>query len=138
MLFVVDGSNVLGRAGALRDDDAKRALVGRLAAFTREKRSRAILFFDGPHPPGFPTHMGAVEVRFHPGTSADEAIVRVIATQRIPVTLISADLGLFARVRGRSVKRLDPAVLQREESRGGGEQESDWEEYFSDPKNRNI
>ena len=77
-------------------------------------------------------------MRFSPGAGADEAIVELIRQQTAPVTLISADLALFARVRGRKVSRLDPAVLRAEARNESSNSDDDWESYFSDPKNRNI
>lgn len=139
MLYVVDGSNVLGRlGGGLHDEAAKRDLVTRVASFARSRNARAVCFFDGPAPPGFARSLGHVAVRFTPGSSADDAIAQLIREQVNPVTLISADLALFSRVRGRRVERLSPAVLRAEipnEERLSGD---DWESYFSDPKNRNI
>ena len=52
MSWVIDGNNLLGRAGASRDAaDTKRQLVRSLANFARAKRTKVACYFDGTERP---------------------------------------------------------------------------------------
>jgi predicted RNA-binding protein with PIN domain len=142
MSWAIDGNNVLGRIGASRHAaDTKRQLVRMLAAFARVRRTKVVCFFDGHAPEHFGSHLGSVVVIFSGSRSADELIVARVATGQ-GWKLVTNDRGLAARVVGRRVTVHDPAAfvaelerLPRDESSVDSEQ---WDEYFSDPKNRNV
>ncbi len=79
MRYVIDGSNLLGALGLPREtDEAKRALVQRLASFARASHSRVDCVFDGARPEGFPTSFGGLGVRFSHPQSGDDVIVRLV------------------------------------------------------------
>jgi predicted RNA-binding protein with PIN domain len=142
MSWVIDGNNLLGRAGAARDTaDSKRQLVRLLANFARANRTKLACFFDGPEPEHFGKHLGSVSVIFSGARSADELIaMRVAAGSGWKV--VTADRALAARIKRRQVEIIDPGHFMVElerlpqgEERGGDEE---WLAWFSDPKNRNI
>jgi len=139
MPFLIDGSNVIGRSGAdLRGDDPKRQLVRLLASFARAKRTRVVCFFDGPEPPSFAKNLGSVSVVFSGTQSADELIVKRVASGR-GWSVVTSDRGVAARVAGRHVTLISAGQFMREleslrrDEPADGE---DWEAWFSDPKNR--
>ena len=139
MIYLVDGSNVLGRAGANREAvDEKRELLRAAASFARSQKAKLRLFFDGAKPDGFGSDLGAVRAVFSGGVAADELIVEAARAASEPVRVVTSDMTLAARVRGRRVAILSPSeflrgCVQGESDRRQGE---DWESYFSDPKNR--
>jgi len=139
MPWLIDGSNVLGVMRTDRHSDtAKRALVQQLASFARAKRTRVTCIFDGPEPPSFARHLGAVTVVFSGTRSADDIIVERAATGR-GWSVVTSDNGLAARVQRRQVTVVPvPAFVREMEAQGAGETESgdDWEAWFSDPDNR--
>jgi predicted RNA-binding protein with PIN domain len=145
VIFLVDGSNLLGRFGEEREsDDAKRRLLQSIVRFTRHSRSKATLFFDGPEVIPFTKSVGGVGVVFAGRAKADDLIIeRVEKSPGVMLTVVTSDRRLAERVRGRRVEILDPRLFQsrldsvRDES-GTEPGEADWELYFSDPKNRNI
>lgn len=142
MSWVIDGNNLLGRAGAARDTaDSKRQLVRLLASFARANRTKLTCFFDGHEPEHFGGHLGSVSVVFSGARSADELIAnRVTAGSGWKV--VTADRALAARIKRRQVEIIDPGQFMAElerlpqgEERGGDEE---WLAWFSDPKNRNL
>jgi predicted RNA-binding protein with PIN domain len=136
MPFLVDGSNVLGADRF--SDDAKRALVGRLAAFARTRRTRVTLVFDGPEPPSFAKHLGSVSVAFSGTRAADDLIVERAAQGR-GWSVVTSDRGLAARVQRREVKIVAPPAFLRDlEDATAAEPDTrgDWEAFFADEKNR--
>ncbi|MGA7615965.1 MAG: NYN domain-containing protein [Thermoanaerobaculia bacterium] len=146
MLYLVDGSNLLGALRLDREaDDAKRELVRRLASYARAKSSSLTCVFDGAAPSGFAQHLGRVRIRFAAPRSADDVLVEVAAAAgKRPLTFVTSDNSLAARVRRRGVEVRGSLEFGRglAESGVGGEESAagsdDWEEYFSDPKNRNV
>jgi predicted RNA-binding protein with PIN domain len=142
MSWVIDGNNLLGRAGASRDAaDSKRQLVRALANFARAKRTKVACYFDGPEPEHFGRHLGSVTVNFSGARSADDLIAKKVATGS-GWKVVTADRALAARIRRRQVEVVDPGGFMAEleslpqgEERGGGEE---WLAWFSDPKNRNV
>jgi predicted RNA-binding protein with PIN domain len=141
VIYLVDGSNLLGRAGADREgNEEKRALLRSTASFARRESAKLVLYFDGARPDDFAVHLGAVQAQFSGARAADELIVERArrAAEREPVRVVTSDGALAARVRGRRVEVVSCAdFLQRLDERESGEvPESDWERYFSDPKNR--
>lgn len=139
MPYLVDGSNVLGAMSVDRHgDDSKRGLVKMLAGFARAKRTRVTCVFDGSEPYSFAKNLGAVTVAFSGSRSADDLIVERAANGR-GWTVVTSDRGLAARVQRRQVEILAPATFIRELEEAGSREEApgaDWDEYFSDPKNR--
>lgn len=139
MPWLIDGSNVLGAMRVDRHgEESKRGLVRLLAGFARAKRTRVTCIFDGPEPPSFARHLGAVSVVFSGHRSADELIVERAANGR-GWSVVTSDRGLATRVQRRQVEIVAPATFIREmESAASSEEGSgdDWADYFSDPKNR--
>lgn len=139
MPWLIDGSNVLGAMRVDRQgEEGKRGLVRLLASFARAKRTRVTCIFDGPEPPSFGRHLGSVTVAFSAPRSADELIAERAAHGR-GWSVVTSDRGLAARVRRRDVDVVAPSLFikQMEEAASGEESVSDdWDEYFSDPKNR--
>ncbi|SRR5581483_6221109 len=139
MPWVIDGSNVLGRAGAdLRGEDPKRELVRLLASFARMKKTRVVCFFDGPEPGSFAKSFGNVSVVFTGAKKADELIVDRVASGR-GWTVVTSDRAVAARVSGRhvSVVSADAFVAElRATQREEPPDPADWAAWFSDPKNR--
>ncbi|HEX6095419.1 MAG TPA: NYN domain-containing protein [Thermoanaerobaculia bacterium] len=141
MPFLIDGSNVLGAMRVDRHgEEGKRGLVRLLAAFARARKTRVTCVFDGPEPPSFARHLGAVSVAFSGTRAADELIVERAANGR-GWTVVTSDRGLAARVQRRHVEVVAPVAFIREmeEAAASGEGSDgggDWDAYFSDPKNR--
>lgn len=140
MPYLVDGSNVLGAMRVDRHgEEGKRGLVRLLAAFARAKKTRVTCVFDGPEPPSFAKHLGAVSVVFSGGKSADDVIIERAANGR-GWSVVTSDRGLAARVQRRQVEIVAPVAFIRdmEEAAASGDESAggDWDAYFSDPKNR--
>ena len=142
MSWVIDGNNLLGRAGASRDAaDSKRQLIRALANFARAKRTKVACYFDGSEPEHFGRHLGSVSVIFSGSRSADDLIVKKVATGS-GWKVVTADRGLAARIQRRQVEVVDPGGFMSElESLPQGEEQTggeEWLAWFSDPKNRNV
>lgn len=136
MPFLIDGSNLLGAARF--SDDAKRALVTRLAAFARARRTRVTAIFDGPEPPSFAKNLGSVTVAFSGSRVADDLIAERAAQGR-GWNVVTSDRGLAARVARREVKVIAPAAFLRDlevGTAGDPDTQGDWEAFFADDKNR--
>lgn len=138
MILIVDGSNVLGSTRL--SDAARRDLVRKVAIHARGRRSKALLVFDGNPSEDFSRGLGHVQVRFSGAGSGDDLIASAASAAREPVVVITRDAELRNRVQRRGVtcegpQRLLAAVAGREEETGEG---SDWEEWFSDPSNRQF
>ncbi|HSY48380.1 MAG TPA: NYN domain-containing protein [Thermoanaerobaculia bacterium] len=142
MSWVIDGNNLLGRAGASREAaDSKRQLIRALANFARAKRTKVACYFDGSEPEHFGRHLGSVSVIFSGARSADELIVKRVAAGK-GWKVVTADRALAARIRRREVEIIDPggfiaeleSLPPAEENVAGDE----WTAWFSDPKNRNV
>jgi predicted RNA-binding protein with PIN domain len=142
MSWVIDGNNLLGRAGASRDaSDTKRQLVRALANFARAKRTKVACYFDGSEPEHFGRHLGSVSVVFSGARSADDLIAKKVATGS-GWKVVTADRGLAARIQRREVEVVNPSRFMAElEALPAGEEKvvgEEWLAWFSDPKNRNI
>jgi uncharacterized protein YaiI (UPF0178 family) len=142
MSWVIDGNNLLGRAGASRDtSDTKRQLVRSLANFARAKRTKVACYFDGSEPEHFGRHLGSVSVIFSGPRSADDLIANKVATGS-GWKVVTADRGLASRIQRRQVEVIDPGGFMSElEALPKGEEKvagEEWLAWFSDPKNRNI
>jgi predicted RNA-binding protein with PIN domain len=142
MSWVIDGNNLLGRAGAPRDAaDSKRQLIRALANFARAKRTKVACYFDGHEPEHFGWHLGSVTVIFSGSRSADDLIVKKVATGS-GWKVVTADRALAARIKRRHVDVVGPGAFMAEleslpqrEERVASEE---WLAWFSDPKNRNV
>jgi len=142
MSWVIDGNNLLGRAGASRDAaDSKRQLVRALGNFARAKRTKVACYFDGPELEQFGKHLGSVTIIFSGTRSADELIVKRVASGS-GWKVVTADRALAARIRRREVEIVDPGGFMADlESLPQPEErvaEEEWQAWFSDPKNRNV
>jgi len=140
--WVIDGNNLLGRAGAARDTaDSKRQLLRSLAAFARANRTKVACYFDGAEQEHFGKSLGSVSVIFSGARSADDLIVNRVAIGS-GWKVVTADRALAARIKRRQVEIIDPGSFMAElESLPQGEErvgEGEWLAWFSDPKNRNI
>ena len=136
MPYLVDGNNVLGSDRF--SDDARRALVTRVAAFARAKRTRVTLVFDGPEPSSFAKHLGAVSVAFSGARTADDVIAERAASGR-GWSVVTSDRGLAARVARREVTIVAPSQFVRELEVAAAvepDTQGDWESFFADEKNR--
>ncbi|HEX7190765.1 MAG TPA: NYN domain-containing protein [Thermoanaerobaculia bacterium] len=139
-MWLIDGSNVLG---AMRVDrnavEPKRELTRLTASFSRAKRTKVTLFFDGPEPPNFARHLGSTTVVFTAKRKADEVIVEQARAAR-DAHVVTSDRELAARVGGRRIEIVDAQQFVREleaaEVEPGAAAAEDWMSYFSDPKNR--
>src|ERR1700686_2634575 len=111
MSWVIDGNNLLGRAGAARDEvDAKRQLVRTLSAFARANRTKVACYFDGPEPDQFGKHLGGVSVIFSGSRSADDLIINRVASGS-GWKVVTADRALSARIKRREVSIIHPGAL---------------------------
>ena len=139
MSWVIDGSNLLGRARS--DVAAKRALVQALAQFARAKRTKVVCLFDGGEPEHFGENLGRVSVVFSGARPADEMIERRVAAGS-GWKVVTSDQALAARIRRRAVEVVDAAAFLRGLERSAATETAgtadDWAAYFSDPKNRNV
>ena len=139
MPWLIDGSNVLGAMHVDRHgDESKRGLVRLLAGFARANKTRVTCIFDGPEPPSFARHLGAVSVAFSGGRSADDLIAERAENGR-GWSVVTSDRGLAARVQRRQVEVIAPSTFIRQmEAAASTESEvvDDWDAYFSDEKNR--
>jgi predicted RNA-binding protein with PIN domain len=142
MSWVIDGNNLLGRAGASRDaSDTKRQLVRTLANFARARRTKVACYFDGIEPENFGRHLGSVSVIFSGARSADDLIAKKVASGS-GWKVVTADRALSSRIKRREVAIIDPGSFMNElESLPQGEERApneEWLAWFSDPKNRNV
>jgi predicted RNA-binding protein with PIN domain len=103
MLYLVDGYNVTmadPATSAMPRETQRWHLVRRLA--TRPDllptRGRLTVVFDGGHGAGDESVSG-VTVRFSKDRIADDLIVSLAKTSEVPVTVVTSDRGLQARVK---------------------------------------
>jgi len=119
--------------------ESKRELARLVASFSRARRTKATLFFDGPEPPNFARHLGGTTIVFTAKLKADEVIVEQAQAVR-DAHVVTSDRELAARVGGRRVEVVDALQFLREleavETEPGAKPAEDWMNYFSDPKNR--
>ena len=114
MAFVVDGNNVMGQTPGWHRDKSKsrRALLEKLAAFARAKKSRVTVVFDGRPDSAVPegSSFHGVKVLYADrGSDADTRIERIVETSTDPrgLTIITSDrhLAFLVRARGAVVIR---------------------------------
>lgn len=142
MIYLLDGSNILG-GGSHRDQSAAtRELVKAASSLARRQGKKVILFFDGTPSENLASSIGTLAVRFSGSRSADDLIVEAVSRTKDPVTVVTADGDLGRRVARRNVTVVKPHefhLLAGEENESRNEKAGDdWERYFSDPKNRNL
>ncbi len=142
MTWVVDGNNLLGRAGIPREgDEARRALVRLLGAFARERKTKVWCCFDGPTSDALGRLPRGVAVTFSESRSADDRIAEYVS-RGAGWKVVTSDRGLAARLPRRGVEIVETSTMLRELETLArdqpAEQSEDWQSYFSDPKNRNV
>lgn len=147
MPYLVDGNNLIGRAGRGRASEEDRAaLVRELTDRLRRTRARVLVFFDGA---GKPLSFGSLSIRFAGPGTADDAIVRELARSRAPgeMTVVTADRDLLRRARDAGGRALTPPVFwSRFGSEGGAKSAGpseeprvdveEWARFFEDERNR--
>ncbi len=146
MSYLVDGSNLLGRFRRDREATSnQRELIRQLASFARRRRTEILCYFDGVPSENVGLQLGSLRVIYSRERSADdlisEEIERRIKAGRT-LHLVTSDRELSNRMSRRKVRCVSseafvPMLEEREgenEPVAGGE----WEEYFSDPKNRIV
>ena len=142
MTYVVDATNLLGALRRNREsDEEKRGLVRALGNVARLRKAKIICVFDGAAPGGFATQLGAVTVRFAAPRSADDVIRDQAQKAKGRLHVVTSDNGLAAAVRRRDVSIVpvtDFTQIIASAEQDSGIVSNDWEQYFSDPKNRNI
>ena len=139
-MWLIDGSNVLGAMRADRHAvESKRELARLVASFSRAKRTKVTLFFDGPEPPNFARHLGSTTIVFASKRKADEVIVEQAQAAR-DAHVVTSDRELAARVAGRRIEIVDAQQFLRDleaaQADPAATTDDDWMSYFSDPKNR--
>lgn len=93
MPYLVDGHNLLAQTPglSLRSPDDRQRLLQTLAGFSRARRCRITVVFDGDPLPGWreEVHLGGVRV-LHSGAgrTADAALLDLIRSSRTPADLI--------------------------------------------------
>jgi len=119
--------------------ESKRELARVVASFSRARRTKVTLFFDGPEPANFARHLGGATIVFTGKRKADEVIVEQARAVR-DAHVVTSDRELAARAGGRRVEVVDALQFLREleaaEVEPGAKPAEDWMSYFSDPKNR--
>jgi predicted RNA-binding protein with PIN domain len=139
-VWLIDGSNVLGAMRVDRDAvESKRELARLVASFSRAKRTKVTLFFDGPEPPNFARHLGGATVVFAAKRKADDLIIEQAGAAR-DAHVVTSDRELAARVGGRRIEVVDAQQFVRDleaaQLEPGATPAEDWMSYFSDPENR--
>ncbi|HZI65445.1 MAG TPA: NYN domain-containing protein [Thermoanaerobaculia bacterium] len=147
MPYLVDGNNLIGRAGRGKASAGVRSdLIRELSDRLRRTRARVLVFFDGS---GETVSLGSLSVRFSGTVTADDAIVRELARARAPreETVVTADRELARRSRDAGARVLSPDEFwsrfgsERAAKRGGASDEprvdvEEWTRFFEDEKNR--
>ena len=123
MAYVVDGNNVMGQTPGWHRDKARsrRALLEKLAAFSRLKQARVTVVFDGAPdnaaPEGSAFH-GVKVLYAERGSDADTRIQRLVETATDPrgLTIVTSDrhLAFLVRSRGAVVIRSGQFRMQIE------------------------
>src|SRR5688500_8931543 len=113
MAYLVDGNNVMGqRPGWHRNRErARRDLLEQLAAFSRVKRARITVVFDGRPDKEFPeasAFRGVKVLYAEPGSDADTRIERLVeaSADRRGLTVVTSDRRLLSTVRARGASTM--------------------------------
>ncbi len=147
MPYLVDGNNLIGRAGRGKASDEDRsALIRELSDRLRRTRARVIVYFDGA---GEGVSLGSLSIRFSGSVTADDAIVRELARSRAPreEMVVTADRDLARRARDAGGRALSPEEFwsrfgsERGAKKPGSTDEprvdvAEWTRFFEDEKNR--
>lgn len=149
---LIDGNNLMARLGG----GTREALVSELADVARAKRKKLVVVFDGPPEHGRPKvqALGDVTVVYAAPRSADDEIVRRLREARDPhaVTVVTDDhtlatasqaaggrtIGVEAytrHARGHLLSKAKKDVEERAKEIPPVKA-TEWERWFSDPKNR--
>lgn len=149
MPYAVDGNNLIGRlAGkSCPSEEDRRRLASEIAQRLRKSKARVTIVFDGASTSGTAREsLGALEIRYAGGRSADAVIVELVSRARSPREwqVVTDDRGLAARVRdagARSMAALDfwdrfAAGESAAAEPGGAGRVEDWIEFFTDERNR--
>jgi predicted RNA-binding protein with PIN domain len=107
--YLLDGNNLIGtERGSAASEGDQAALVREVSDRLRRTRARVVLFFDGA---GRPLALGALSVKYAGAVSADEAILREVASAKRPeeATVVTADRALAVQTRDAGAKTLTPA-----------------------------
>src|SRR5688500_3668631 len=141
MIYLLDGSNILGGSSRREHAEATRELIQAAASLARRQRKKVILFFDGTPSENLAGVIGRLTIRFSGSRSADDMIVEAASKTKDPVTVVTADAELSRRVTRRNVTVVNVRefhqLVGEEAEAGSSVAGDDWERYFSDPKNRN-
>jgi predicted RNA-binding protein with PIN domain len=105
-MYLIDGNNVIGGwVGWHRDKDgSRRRLLRDLARFSRLKKTRPTVVFDGTPDHSFPEgsiYCGVKIYYSHPGSDADNRIIEIVeaARNKKDMTVVTSDRKLASRVR---------------------------------------
>ena len=119
-MYLIDGHNLIPHVSglSLRDPEDERRLAERLAAFCRQARCRAEVYFDGAPPTQARRFtLGRVTVVFvRQGRTADEAIharLRRLGRAARNVIVVSSDRQVQAAARSYGAQVLDAAAFAR-------------------------
>jgi predicted RNA-binding protein with PIN domain len=104
--LIVDGYNFIGHEGGLHGDLRARReqLIGRLAAYQRQRGHRLTVVFDGWRS-GWPSEhrdrIGGIDVIYsREGEQADEVIARLAEEEGAAAVVVSSDRAVQSAVRG--------------------------------------
>ena len=149
MAYIIDGNNVMGQTvGWHRDKSGSRiALLRQLAEFSRRRRIRVSVVFDGSPERNIPegSAIEGVKVLYaEPGSDADTRIQRLVERSLNPrgLTVVTSDrhLAFLVRARGAAVMRSgqfrkmlddqfgDPGRVEKKDTEGVPVDE--WMRYF--------
>ena len=149
MPILIDGNNLLH---SLAPNTRSRADVRRhTLELTRFESIRVTVVFDGPPPSGAAKRedLGNVSIVYSCGRSADDVIISFLPKGKPSAdwVVVSDDRGLARRAReagaavrtlaewrGRRGRRPAPPSLPRTEAKLSSNEISEWEAYFSSPR----
>jgi|SRR5215471_317325 len=137
MAYIVDGNNVMGQTpGWHRNKSAaRRSLLEKLALYSRLKKVRLTVVFDGAPDPTVPegSAFRGVKVFYAlPGSDADARIEQLVERSKDPrsLTVVTSDrhLAFLVRSRGAAVIRSGEFRLRLEEHLQSAPQKEDGED----------
>jgi predicted RNA-binding protein with PIN domain len=137
MAYIVDGNNVMGQTPGWHRDKSgsRRALLEKLAVFSRVKKARVTVVFDGAPDQAVPDGSTFYGVRVFyavPGSDADTRIVQLVERSKDPrgITVVTSDrhLAFLVRSNGATVIRSGELRLQLERLRESVPEKEDGED----------
>lgn len=151
MPYIIDGNNLLGlRLEILiKEPGARGRLVQRLAAFSRVKRTKVVVVFDGEPESGMPgpdVSLGDVRILYAGRKrDADSMILKVLEAADDPAgyVLVTSDRLLGDRARQRGARNVTPSArftrtldeIAPAESAGAAplspDEVAEWEAWFN-------